>query len=107
MKANYKVSEGIKAGILSAIEYENGNKNAARKVTVKIKPVQKFTAEQVKALRGKTNLTQLLFGRVLGVSVRTIEAWESGVNQPNGSASRILEMIKENPAIVKEFAVIE
>ena len=107
MKNKYTISEGIKAGILSSLAYENGDKKAARKVTVKIKPVQKFTAEQVKAVRGKTNLTQQLFGRVIGVSVRTVEAWESGVNQPNGSASRILEMIEENPAIVKEFAVIE
>jgi putative transcriptional regulator len=107
MEPKYTVSEGIKAGILSCIEFENGNKKVARKVNIKVKPVQKYTAEEVKVIRNKTNLTQQLFGLVMGVSVRTVEAWERGVNQPNGSASRMLEMIEANPAIANEFATVE
>lgn len=107
MESKYTVAEGIKAGIRSCIDYEKGNKKAARKVVIKIKPVQKYTAAEIKAVRDKTNLTQQLFSNVLGVSVRTVEAWERGVNQPNGSARRILEMLEANPAIADKFTVVE
>ncbi len=55
MELKYTVAEGIKAGVLSCIDYQNGNKKAARKVVVKVKPVQKHTTD--KSRRRATKLT--------------------------------------------------
>lgn len=47
-------------------------------------------------------LTQKTFAQTIGVSVKTIEAWEKGTNSPNGSASRLLELMDQKPDVVKE-----
>jgi putative transcriptional regulator len=35
-----------------------------------------------------------MFSKIMGVSVSTVEYWESGKNIPNGSAQRLLSLIK-------------
>jgi len=33
----------------------------------------------------------------MGVSVKTVEAWESGRNHPNGTACRMLALTRKDP----------
>ena len=49
----------------------------------------------------------MLFRSYLGVSVKTVEAWESGTNHPSGTASRILNMIEMNGNVIKEFPFVQ
>jgi len=49
---------------------------------------------EVKEIRESINCSQSLFADVLGVSKKTVENWESGKNIPNGSAQRLLALIK-------------
>lgn len=100
------VAEGIKQGLLQCLAYERGDKSAAREVVVKYMPVQKYSAAEIKAVREKARLTQFLFANALGVSVRTVEAWESGVNTPSGPASRLLDLIDAEPSIVHRFSMV-
>lgn len=44
------------------------------------------TAEEVKNVRGLLALSQPLFARFLGVSVRAVHAWENGGKKPSGMA---------------------
>ncbi len=37
----------------------------------------------------------MLFAQYLGVSPKTVEAWEAGKNKPSGSSSRLLELLDE------------
>ena len=60
-----------------------------------------------KQLEKKVNMTQTLFAQMLGVSKKTIEAWEAGTNIPNGSAMRLLQIFSENPALAKEELFVE
>ena len=90
------VFEEIKAGLEQAIEYERGNLKA-RTTVLSIEPVTHFTAEDIKHIRKSTGLTQQMFASLMGVSVKTVEAWESGRNKPEGPACRILAMIARDP----------
>lgn len=88
--------DDIKTGLNEAIEYEKGNLKA-KTTTLSIAPVATFEPGEIKAIRNNTGLTQLLFARYMGVSVKTVEAWEAGRNHPDGAACRLLSLTKNDP----------
>lgn len=89
--------EEIKLGLQQAIEYEKGNLKA-RKTTLSIAPLETFTSIEIKRIRNNVGMTQVLFAKYMGVSVKTVEAWESGRNHPDGTACRLLMLTKQNPS---------
>ncbi len=68
-----------------------------------------FDAARVKEVRGLLGLSQSLFADFLGVSVKTVHAWEAGRNVPQGIARRFMDEIAVNPTYwrkrVKQAAV--
>lgn len=95
----------IKLGLEQAIEYEKGNLKA-RKTTLSILPLETFTPSEIKEIRNKTGLTQVLFAQYMGVSVKTVEAWEGGRNQPDGAARRLLYLTKQRPTFPTDSGII-
>lgn len=85
----------MKTGLNETIEYEKGNLKA-KTTTLSIEPVSKFTSTEIKNIRNNTGLTQNLFAKYMGVSVKTVEAWETGRNHPDGAACRLLYLTKQN-----------
>ena len=79
------VFDDIKKGLEQAIDYEKGDLKA-KTTTLSITPVDRFIPSEIKQIRTSTGLTQVLFAMFLGVSVKTVEAWESGRNHPEGAA---------------------
>ena len=96
------VYESILQGLNEAIEYQQGNINA-RKIRLTIKPVDTFTTEDIKQIRRKTGLSQMMFAGSLGVSPKTVEAWENGRNKPEGASCRLLEIVRDNPDFLMRF----
>lgn len=90
------VFDEIKTGLLQAVEYEKGNLKAGTK-KMSVAPLEQFTAAEIKNIRRKSGLTQTLFAQFIGVSQKTVEAWESGRNHPNGTACRMLALTSVNP----------
>jgi len=39
----------------------------------------------------------------MGVSPKTVEAWESGRNKPEGASRRLLEVVQNDPGFLKRF----
>lgn len=99
------VQKNIMAGIEEAIEYEKGNANLRRHKII-VQPVRKFQAEEIKGIRSGLNMTQVLFALFMGVSVKTVEAWEAGRNSPDGPAGRILSMVQLDPTIPERFNIV-
>ena len=96
----------IKIGLNQAIDYEKGIGKA--KVTVlSVQPVECFSAEDIKEIRRATGLTQVLFAKYLGVSPKTVEAWESGRNHPEGAACRLLTMTRKDPSFPVKSGILE
>lgn len=74
----------------------NGGKNLTHdKISLRISKVKQYTGSEVKRIRTSNCLTQNLLAKYIGVSKKTVEAWEAGRNTPNGPASRLLEMLDE------------
>ncbi len=99
------VFDEIKLGLEQAIEYEKGNIEA-KKTTLTILPLDSFSSEEIKAIRNNTGLTQTMFAKYMGVSVKTVEAWEAGRNQPDGAARRLLSITREDPSFPVSSGIV-
>lgn len=99
------VYESITKGLQEAIVYEEG-KLKARKAKCTVNPIPEFTAQEIKAVRTELAMTQVTFAAVLGVSRKTVEAWEAGTNAPSGTARRMLSLLRTEPSIPMKYNII-
>jgi putative transcriptional regulator len=96
------VYESITQGLTEAVDYQQ-EKITARKTKLIIKPVSTFNNSDIKRIRQKTGLSQVMFAGSLGVSPKTVEAWENGRNKPEGTARRLLEVVQDDPGFLSRF----
>ena len=99
------IFDDIKIGLGQAIDYEKG-KLRSKATTLTIVPIDRFTPEEIKKIRNSTGLTQLSFAKYMGVSVKTVEAWEAGRNHPEGTACRLLAMTKRDPSFPQKSGIV-
>jgi len=96
------VYKSIMKGLTEAEDYQQG-KITARKSKLTIKPVTAFNTTEIKRIRQNTGLSQVVFAGSLGVSPKTVEAWENGRNKPEGASRRLLEVVRDDPCFLKRF----
>jgi hypothetical protein len=83
----------LKQGLEEAIDYEKGNGQANVK-TYMIMPIKEYSNSEIREIRKKAGMTQNVFASYMGVSKKTVEAWECGRTHPTGPAFRLLEILK-------------
>ena len=105
MKEN-KVYNSIKTGLGEAIEDAKSEKPLMKRNKVIIEPVKVYSATDVKRIRNSTGMSQKTFASYVGVSDKTVEAWEAGKNHPSGAASRILSMMEMDKDLVARFPFV-
>lgn len=99
--------ESIKSGLDEVLEdVRSGNKKLDRRV-VEFEPVKEYKAKEVKKIRNSFGFSQSSFADYLGVSKKTVEAWEAGTNRPAGAASRLLRMMELDHDLIKQFPFIK
>ena len=87
--------DDLKEGLQEAIDFEKGN-GKAKTTTFMIEPVKKYSNEDIKKIRNRAGMTQAVFANYMGVSVKTVEAWELGRTHPTGPAYRLINILSEN-----------
>lgn len=87
--------DDLKEGLQEAIDYEK-RVGKAKTVTFMIEPVKKYSNEDIKKIRNNAGMTQAVFANYMGVSPKTVEAWELGRTHPTGPAYRLLDILAEN-----------
>ena len=85
-----------------ALSFAKGNKSRCR-VTVHEITVPEFKADDVYRVRSELRLSQKALARALGVSLRTVEAWEAGLNTPSGPAARMLYLIEADHSLLNKL----
>ena len=65
-----------------------------------IEPLRPYTKDEIRTLRLRLHLSVGLFASLLGVSEKTVEAWESGHNEPSGPTLRLMNMIQRYPDVL-------
>ena len=89
-----KVFESIMNGLSESLAYAKGDTSKARKMSVTVAELPQYHDKEIKQIREDLNLTQKNFAFLLGVSTKTVEAWESGRNIPQGTAQRFLQLLQ-------------
>ena len=90
--------EGVMSGLEEARAYEKG---AARLATY----ARKRSLPDVDSVQLRRDLcmTQKDFAIVLGVSTRTVEAWETGRSTPTPTAKKLMYLISLDHSLVKKL----
>ncbi len=100
------VYESIMTGLSEAVEDARSEKKKLKRRVVTVTPVKQYQPDEVKKIRNTVGMSQKIFASYLGVSDKTVEAWESGTNHPSGAASRLLNMMEINENLIEEFPFV-
>ena len=103
--SNISFGEKLIQSAKQAEEHSAGKKRLRTNV-IEIKPVPNYGPQQIKDIRAKLGLTQGLMGGIIGVSPKTIEAWEVGFRRPSGAAMRVLAELDTNPNYFNKIAKV-
>lgn len=105
--AENKAFESIMNGLSESLAYAKGDVSKARKMRVTVAELPQYHDKEIKRIREDLNLTQKNFAFVLGVSPKTVEAWESGKNIPQGTAQRFLQFLRiGGQKLLQDFNVV-
>ncbi len=100
------VFNSIMTGLNEAIEDASSTTPILKRHKVTVEPVKVFDADEVKKIRKATGMSQKTFAGYLGVSGKTVEAWEAGTNHPSGAASRLLSMLEMDSTLIVRFPFV-
>ncbi len=95
---NVDFFEGIMEGLNEALAYEKGK---AKAETISRK--RSLPEVNVARVRMDLGMTQKRFSEVLGVSPRTVEAWECGKSTPTPTAKKLIFLINEDHSLVDKL----
>lgn len=101
------VYESIITGLEKIEEDLKRKESKLKKRIVTIVPVKEYSSKEIKEIRKATGFSQKLFASYMGVSDKTVEAWEAGINRPSGAASRILTMMEMNSDLTTKFPFVK
>lgn len=101
-----KMFNDLKEGLENAIKDARSKEKFLRRTIIEIQPLIDYKPQEIKDVRHKVGMTQKLFANYLGVSVKTVESWESGLNKPSGSSNRLITMLNLDKRLVKQFPFV-
>jgi len=90
--AEINLFDDLMEGLEQAKRYHQGTGDA-KTVSLQIPPVPELTKADVKRIRRKAGMSQSVFAEYLGVSVKSVEAWEGGHSYPSGPARRLMQLL--------------
>ena len=96
--------DDLKQGLEEAIDYEKGQGEAKVK-TYMISPVKEYSDKEIRNIRMKAGMTQSVFASYMGVSKKTVEAWECGRTHPTGPVFRLLDILSRGDLDNTDFIV--
>jgi putative transcriptional regulator len=103
---NLSLSEKLIQSAKQAEAHSAGTKKL-RTTVIEVLPIPDYNPQQIKSIRIRLGLTQSIMGGIVGVSVKSIEAWETGYRRPSSSAMRVLAELDTNPSYIEKIAKVE
>ena len=99
-----KYFDELMTSLEDAAAFAQGDTSRARVVEVDTDdPVPEYKADDVARTRQALNLSQRALARALGVSSRTVEAWEAGKNVPSGAARHLLFLLDGDHSLAQRL----
>jgi len=92
--------DALMESLTEALAFEKGQA-AADTFTRK----RSLPSVDVCAVRTSLSMTQKAFAAMLGVSCRTVEAWESGKTTPSPTAKKLMYLISNDHTLIERLSV--
>ena len=102
---DYNYYDRLTESLEQAVAYKNGDKSRVR-VSVREITIPEYKATDITQLRSALCLSQRGLALAMGVSARTVEAWEAGRNTPCGSSRHLLYLFEQDHTLVNQFVSI-
>jgi len=91
--ASSKFFKDLKAGLEDVVIYKKGTLTL-RSENIEIPaPPAEYSAKDIKRIRLNSKYSQGVFAKILNVSIKTVQSWESGIRVPSHSTLRLLEIV--------------
>lgn len=99
--------EEIKKSLIEAKDFQGGKLTLKpiKRRKVEVEPPEKFDSETIKSIRQITSLSQTGLADILGISVKTVQAWEANRSNPLGPAARILAILRDEPSFMMKLGI--
>lgn len=94
---NEKDFKGLLSSVQEMVDHHQG-KITLNSRTIEVTPLPEYSQNEVRALREKLGMSRAVFGELLGVSSKTVESWERGVNHPTGPTRRLFQLLEKTGA---------
>ncbi len=88
-----RLFDDLKDGLNEMIAYKKGKITLRSEVIEVPEPPLAYKPKHIKKIREKGPYSQSIFAKVLNVSVKTVQSWESGERMPSHAALRLLECV--------------
>jgi putative transcriptional regulator len=95
---NVDFFSGVMEGLEEALAYEKGSARAATRARKRELP-----NIDVASMRKDLELSQKSFASILGVSIRTVEAWETGRSNPTPTARNLMFLISLDKTLIHKL----
>lgn len=89
---------------LTEVKEHLEGKRTLRTETLKSPEPLYISADEVKAIRARLNLSQAVFAQRLRTSVKTYQGWEQGKSTPNPQATLLLRLVEQSPQVFEQIA---
>ena len=91
----------LSAGLEDAIAFHRGERTLTAR-DVESRPLPKLRARDVAEVRARLRVSQVAFARLLNVSPRTVQAWETNARTPSDAALKLLHVARRHPEVLLE-----
>ncbi len=95
---NISFFDGLMNGLNEALAYEKGSAKAETYARKRNLPEIDVAKERV-----SLNMTQKAFASLIGVSKRTVEAWECGKCTPSPTAKKLMHLLSIDPSLIQKM----
>lgn len=95
---NISFFDGLMDGLNEALAYEKGSAKAETYARKRNLPEIDVAKE-----RASLKMTQKAFASLIGVSKRTVEAWECGKCTPSPTAKKLMHLLSIDPSLIQKM----
>lgn len=89
--------------LVQATEFVQGKDNGSVRRKASIAAPPNYSGSKVREIRMGLKYSQQAFSDLMGVSKKTVEAWEADKSTPIGPARRLISLLEKDAEHVKEL----
>jgi len=99
-KKTVSLDDQLSGGLTFMRKLNSGEETMKTLRTVKRSAEEiEYDAKHIQSLRKKLRISQGVLAFAIGVSPRTVQKWEVGVNCPTGATAKLLHLIETMPIV--------